>query len=56
MSFEEIQRQHILNALERTHWKITGKFSASELLQMNGKTLASKMRRLNIRREDYLDI
>lgn len=53
-SFEEIQRAHILKALEKCHWKVTGKGGAAELLQMNGKTLASKMRKLDIRREDHL--
>lgn len=56
LTFEEAQRQHILEALRKTHWKITGSLSASELLNINGKTLASKMRKLNIYREDFLDI
>ncbi len=55
LSLEEIERQHIIEALERTHWKVTGKNSASELLEMHGKTLASRMRKLNIRRQDFLN-
>ncbi|MEM8527159.1 MAG: sigma 54-interacting transcriptional regulator [Bacteroidota bacterium] len=55
-SFEEVQREHIIEALNRTHWKVTGQNSASELLQINGKTLASKMKKLNIRREDFLSM
>lgn len=53
---EELQRQHIIEALRRTNWKVTGKQSASEILGLNGKTLASKMRKLGIRRTDFLDI
>lgn len=49
-SLDEVQRNHILEALKKTRWKITGKNSASELLQMNGKTLASRMKKLNISR------
>lgn len=55
LSFEDMQRKHILEALKRTNWKVTGKLSAAQLLKMNGKTLASKMRKLGIRREDYLE-
>ncbi|MCO6478812.1 MAG: sigma 54-interacting transcriptional regulator [Phaeodactylibacter sp.] len=53
-SFEEMQREHIINALERTNWRVTGPKGAARLLKMNGRTLASKMRRLGIRREDFL--
>lgn len=56
LSLEEMQRQHILDALSETNWKVTGKDSAAELLKMNGKTLASKMRKMNIRKEDFLSI
>ncbi len=50
-TFEEMQRMHILEALERTNWKITGKNSAAELLDMNGKTLASRIRKLGIEKD-----
>lgn len=49
-SLEEMQRQHILAALARSNWKVTGRASAAELLQINGKTLVSKMRKYGIRR------
>lgn len=48
LSFEEMQKQHITAALEKTNWKITGRDSAAEILQMNGKTLASRIKKLNI--------
>lgn len=50
LTMEEMQRHHILEALERTRWKVTGNNSAAELLAMNGKTLASRMKKLNIYR------
>ena len=53
VTFEEMQRRYIIRALDRTNWKVTGKNSASELLGLNGKTLASKMRKLGIRREEF---
>lgn len=53
LSFEDMQRKHILKALERTNWKVTGSGSAAELLKLNGKTLASKMRKLDLKRTYY---
>ncbi|MEM1327564.1 MAG: sigma 54-interacting transcriptional regulator [Bacteroidota bacterium] len=54
-TFEEMQRQHILLALEKAQWRVSGKYSASTLLDLNPKTLASKMRKLKINRKDFLD-
>lgn len=51
-TLEEIQKHHILEALSRSNWKVTGRSSAAELLRINGKTLVSKMRKLGIRRFD----
>lgn len=51
LTFDDMLRKHILTALEMTDWKITGNKSASELLGLNGKTLASKMRKLGIVRK-----
>lgn len=53
LSFEEMQKQHIIDALNRCNWKITGKNSAAELLDMNGKTLASKIRKFGINRPEH---
>ncbi|MCG8389463.1 MAG: sigma-54 dependent transcriptional regulator [Cytophagales bacterium] len=51
LSLEEAERQHIIQALETTHWKVSGKNGAAELLNVNAKTLFSKMEKLNIKRE-----
>ncbi len=50
-TFEDIQRQHIIKALERTNWRITGPKGAGRLLKMNDRTLMSKMRKLGIKKE-----
>lgn len=47
----ELEKQHIVDALNRTGGKVTGENSASQLLGINGKTLGSKMRKLGIKRE-----
>lgn len=50
-SLEEIQRQHIINALEQTHWRVTGPQGAAKLLGIKGQTLFSKMKKLDIKRQ-----
>lgn len=44
------ERAHILRVLGKTHWKITGKGGAAELLQINSSTLRSRMKKLDITR------
>lgn len=53
-TFEQMQRKHILSALEKSQWRVSGKYSAASLLDLNPKTLASKMRKLDIYRSDHL--
>lgn len=53
-SLAEVQREHILQALRATKGQITGENGAAKLLQLNDKTLYSKMKKLNIERFDYL--
>ena len=48
ISMEDMQREHILKALENTGWKIHNKDGAAALLDMNPSTLQSKMRKLGI--------
>lgn len=54
-TFEEVQKDYILEILKKTNWQVSGKGGAAELLGLNSKTLTSKMRKFNIRRQDYLD-
>ena len=53
-SFEDMQRKHILEALERTYWRVSGPYGAARLLGLNDKTLSSKMRKLKINRKDFI--
>lgn len=54
LSFEAIQKAHILKALKKTSWKVSGTNSAAELLALNAKTLESKMRKFGIKRKDFM--
>jgi len=53
-SLEENQKSHIIEALRRTNGRISGSRGASNLLQINNKTLVSRMKKLGIKKEDYL--
>lgn len=54
LTFEEMQKEHILEALKKCNMRVTGPKGAARLLDLNDRTLMSKMRKLGIRREDYL--
>ena len=53
-TLEESQRNHILKALKKAKWKVSGTGGAAELLAINAQTLESKMRKLKIFRKDFL--
>lgn len=52
-TFEEMQRDYILKALFLTNWRISGPNGAAQLLDLNPKTLETKMRKLKIKRPSY---
>jgi transcriptional regulator with GAF, ATPase, and Fis domain len=47
-SMEEMERDHILNALQNSGGKVSGIGGAAELLKMQPQTLYSKMKKLGI--------
>jgi DNA-binding NtrC family response regulator len=49
-NLQDVERRHILSILEKTHWRVTGKGSAAEVLGLKRSTLQSKMKKLGIRR------
>lgn len=53
VSLAENQRQHIIRALRYTNGRVTGLNGACRLLEINGKTLFARMKKLDIKREDY---
>ncbi|MGI9544968.1 MAG: sigma-54-dependent Fis family transcriptional regulator, partial [Cyclobacteriaceae bacterium] len=54
MSFEDSQRSYILSVLKLTNGKISGPNGAAQILDLNPKTLDSKMRKLGIKRGDLV--
>jgi formate hydrogenlyase transcriptional activator len=53
-TFEQAERQAILDALRTASGKIAGNGGAAERLGLKRTTLQNKMRRLNIARSDYV--
>jgi transcriptional regulator with GAF, ATPase, and Fis domain len=49
-TLEEAEKRHIIEALDTTGWRVSGKDGAAEILGINPKTLESRMQRLGIER------
>lgn len=49
-TLEDLDRRHILDVLERTRWRISGKGGAAGILGLVPTTLHSRMKKLGIRR------
>ena len=49
-SLREMEKEYILQVLEHTNWKVSGKNSAAEILQMDRSTLRARMKKLGIRK------
>ncbi len=47
-SLETVEKEHILRILDQTNWKISGKDSAAEILDLDRSTLRARMRKLDI--------
>ena len=54
LSFAAMERKHIVAALKKTNWKVSGEDGAAVLLDLNAKTLDSKMRKLKIKRVNFM--
>ncbi len=49
-TLENVERDYIIRVLEQVQWKISGKNSAAEILDLDRSTLRARMRKLNIRK------
>ena len=49
---KELQRRHIYKVLEKTGWRMSGKYGAAEILNMKRTSLISKMKALGIKRQN----
>lgn len=53
-TLNEVQRNHILDVLEETGWRIRGEMGAAEILDIRPTTLESRMKKLSIVRPNRL--
>lgn len=53
-TLNEVQRNHILDVLEETGWRIRGEMGAAEILDIRPTTLESRMKKLGIVRPSRL--
>jgi transcriptional regulator with GAF, ATPase, and Fis domain len=47
-TLEAVEREHIIRVLGQTNWKVSGKDSAAEILDLDRSTLRARMRKLKI--------
>lgn len=52
VSLNENERLHIIKALSMTKWRVSGEKGAAKILGINPKTLESRMKKLNIVKND----
>ena len=48
---EDIERDHIVETLNKTGWKVSGEKGAAKILGLNPTTLEARMKKLGIKRE-----
>lgn len=47
---DEVEKDHIIAVLEKTHWKVSGEKGAAKILGLNATTLEARMKKLGIER------
>jgi formate hydrogenlyase transcriptional activator len=50
LTLEEMERQHIIDILEQTNWRVSGAKGAAKILGLNPTTLEARMKKLDITR------
>jgi transcriptional regulator with GAF, ATPase, and Fis domain len=53
-SLGHIEKEHILEVLERTNWRIEGPNGAAAILRLNPSTLRSRMKKFGLERSRYM--
>ena len=51
MTLEKMERQHIIDVLEQTNWRVSGEKGAAKILGLNPTTLEARMKKLGIERK-----
>ncbi|MDQ3845432.1 MAG: sigma-54-dependent Fis family transcriptional regulator, partial [Bacteroidota bacterium] len=51
LKLDDVEKEHILEVLKQTAWKVSGEKGAAKILGLNPTTLEARMKRLGIKRE-----
>ena len=50
-NLQDVERDHIIEVLKKTGWKVSGERGAAKILGLNATTLEARMKKLEIKRE-----
>jgi transcriptional regulator with GAF, ATPase, and Fis domain len=50
LRLEDVEKEHILEVLKQTNWKVSGEKGAAKILGLNPTTLEARMKKLGIKR------
>jgi transcriptional regulator with GAF, ATPase, and Fis domain len=50
MKLVDLEKNHILDVLKTTGWRVSGKMGAAAILGLNESTLRSRMKKMEIKR------
>ncbi|MBL7737592.1 MAG: sigma 54-interacting transcriptional regulator [Chitinophagaceae bacterium] len=51
VKLEDVEREHIIEVLKKTGWKVSGEKGAAKILGLNPTTLEARMKKMGIKRE-----
>ena len=51
MKLEDVEKEHIIETLKKTSWKVSGEKGAAKILGLNATTLEARMKKLGIKRD-----
>jgi PAS domain S-box-containing protein len=51
LKLDEVEKEHIVDVLRSTNWKVSGERGAAKILGLNATTLEARMKKLGIKRE-----
>jgi transcriptional regulator with GAF, ATPase, and Fis domain len=49
---EDVEKEHIIEVLKKTNWKVSGEKGAAKILGLNPTTLEARMKKMGIKREE----
>lgn len=54
LRLDDVEKEHIIEVLKQTNWKVSGEKGAAKILGLNATTLEARMKKLGIKREQTI--